>query len=185
MSEIFVMFCEFFKTGLFALGGGMATIPFLYDMARRFDWFSQDIISDMIAISESTPGPIGVNMATYAGYSAFGVLGGIISTMGLVLPSVIVVLIIAKFLDKFGNSFYINAAFYGIRPVVTALIALAGLVIFKVALFLRFSISPLDIHFNLKAVILFAVMLVLTNKVKIHPIFYILFAAFVGIIFKF
>ena len=185
MSEIFVMFWEFFKTGLFALGGGMATIPFLYDMARRFPWFSREIISDMIAISESTPGPIGVNVATYAGYSSFGVLGGIVSTIGLVLPSVIVVLIIAKFLDKFGNSFYVNSAFYGIRPVVTALVALAGLEIFKDSLFATFSISPFDVTLNIKAVILFAVLLVLTNKVKIHPIFYILFAAFIGIIFNF
>ena len=82
MIGILIMFWEFFKTGLFAVGGGMATIPFLYDMAKRFPWFSQDIIPDMIAISESTPGPIGVNMATYAGYTAFGIFGGIVATLG-------------------------------------------------------------------------------------------------------
>lgn len=185
MIGILIMFWEFFKTGLFAVGGGMATIPFLYDMAKRFPWFSQDIIPDMIAISESTPGPIGVNMATYAGYTAFGIFGGIVATLGLVLPSFIIILIVSKFLDKFGDNFNVKAAFYGIRPVVTGLIFLAAVEIFKAVIIKSFTLSPFYIDVDIKAVILFAVLLVLTNKIKIHPVFYVFGAAFLGILLKF
>ena len=96
-----LLFLEFFKTGLFAIGGGMATLPFLNELANKYPWFTVDDLSDMIAVSESTPGPIGVNMATYAGYTTgfneLGVLGGIlgafVATLGLVTPSVIIILI--------------------------------------------------------------------------------------------
>ena len=186
MTDMLVMFLEFFKTGLFAVGGGMATIPFLTDMAQRYPWFTQDTISDMIAVSESTPGPIGVNMATYAGYSAFGVIGGIVSTLGLVLPSFIIILTVAGFLDRFGKSFLVNSAFYGIRPVVAALIATAGVSVVRTTLFEAFSLSPLEISPDVKAVILFAVVLFGLFKLrKIHPVFFILLAAAVGIVFKF
>ena len=92
---------EFFKTGLFAVGGGLATIPFLQDMAIKYGWFDLTTLSTMIAVSESTPGPIGINMATYVGYITLGPVGGIISTIALVTPSIIVILIIANMLEKF------------------------------------------------------------------------------------
>ena len=93
-----ILFLEFFKTGLFAIGGGLATLPFLYDMADKYDWFTKDMISDMIAVSESTPGPLGINMATYAGFQNMGILGGIIATLGIVTPSMIIIILISKFL---------------------------------------------------------------------------------------
>ena len=95
------LFCEFFKIGLFAVGGGLATLPFLYDLASKYPWFDATMLPNMIAISESTPGPIGVNMATYAGFSATGIIGGIIATLGLVTPSIMIIMIIASFLNKF------------------------------------------------------------------------------------
>ena len=91
------LFYEFFKTGLFAVGGGMATLPFLYDMADRTDWFTRAELANMVAVSEATPGPIGVNMATYVGYLSGGIPGAVVATLGLVTPSIIVILLVAAF----------------------------------------------------------------------------------------
>ena len=111
------LFYEFFKTGLFAIGGGLATLPFLYDMADKYPWFTRTDLANMIAVSESTPGPIGVNMATYVGFTTGGILGSIIATCGLVLPSLIIIIIIAKFLESFQDNRFVQSAFYGLRPV--------------------------------------------------------------------
>lgn len=186
--ELLLLFIEFFKTGLFALGGGLATLPFLYDIADRYDWFTREAIMDMLAISESTPGPIGVNMSTYAGFNMGGVLGGVIATMGLVLPSIIIILIVARMLEKFKGNIYVEHAFYGIRPVVCALIAVAAFNVIKETLFnvSEFLVSKnIFAIFDIKAIILFVVLLFVTNKYKKHPIVYIGISAFVGIVFKF
>ena len=95
------LFFEFFKAGLFAIGGGLATIPFLTDIGQRTGWFTSGELANMIAISESTPGPMGVNMATYVGFHTGGIAGGVIATLGLVCPSILVILVIAGFLKKF------------------------------------------------------------------------------------
>ena len=96
---IFVrLFFEFFKAGLFAIGGGMATLPFLYNISDKTGWFTYGQLADMVAISESTPGPMGVNMATYVGFTTAGPAGAVIATLGLITPSIIVILIIAGFL---------------------------------------------------------------------------------------
>lgn len=190
---LLTLFFEFFKTGLFAVGGGMATLPFLYDMsARHPDWFSTAQLADMIAVSESTPGPIGVNMATYVGFHTAGILGGLVATLGLVAPSVIIILIIARVLKQFRENTYVDAAFYGLRPCSVGLIAAAGLLVVKIALFdfdayaLSGEIADL---FKLKALILAAVLLVLTRAVKatkkLHPIVFILGSAVVGVLFSF
>ena len=92
------LFLEFFKAGLFAVGGGLATLPFLSNMATSTGWFTHSQLADMVAVSESTPGPLGVNMATYVGYTVKGVPGAVIATLGLITPSVIIILIIALFL---------------------------------------------------------------------------------------
>lgn len=117
MIVLWELFFEFFKAGLFAVGGGLATLPFLYDIASRYDWMSVESITDMIAISESTPGPLGVNMATYAGYHAYGVLGGVVATFALVLPSIIVIVIVAKILEKFKENRLVKDTFAGLRRV--------------------------------------------------------------------
>ncbi len=190
---LLTLFFEFFKTGLFAVGGGMATLPFLYDMsARHPDWFTTAQLADMIAVSESTPGPIGVNMATYVGFHTAGILGGLVATLGLAAPSVIIILIIARVLKQFRENKYVDAAFYGLRPCSVGLIAAAGLLVVKIALFdfdayaLSGEIADL---FKLKALILAAVLLVLTRAVKatkkLHPIVFILGSAIVGVLFSF
>ena len=135
------LFFEFFKTGLFSIGGGLATIPFLQDMGEATGWFTNQELTTMIAVSESTPGPMGVNMATYVGYHmgcntvlgpAGGILGAVIATLGLVAPSIIVILIIARFLQKVRHSRTVEAAFQGLRPASTALIVVAGLTVEEV-----------------------------------------------------
>ena len=182
-----LLFFEFFKTGLFAVGGGLATLPFLYDIAGKYGWFSGDMLADMLAVSESTPGPIGVNMATYTGFTTAGAAGALVATLGLVLPSVIVIIIVAAFLNKFKENKYVQSAFYGLRPAVCGLIAAAALEVFKVSIvslerFIAFS-RVYEI-INLKSLIIFAAVLLFTNKFKYHPIFYIIGAAVLGIALK-
>ena len=181
------LFYEFFKIGLFALGGGLATLPFLYNLAEKYPWFDASMLPDMIAVSESTPGPIGVNMATYAGYSSAGISGGIVATLGLVTPSIIIVIIIAGFLNKFQENLYVKSAFYGLRPAVTALIAIAGFQVLKVSIFTfeQFKLSHqwLDL-FDIKALVIFIVFFLLTKKFKFHPIVFILMGAVIGIVFN-
>ena len=193
-----LLFLEFFKTGLFAIGGGMATLPFMNEIALKYNWFTVNDLSDMIAVSESTPGPIGVNMATYAGYTTGyaeygflgGLLGALLATVGLILPSLIIILIVAKVLERFQDSKLVKDAFYTLRPAVTALIAVAGISIIKVSLVnidLFNTTGNIADLFNVVAVIMFVIILAMqlfVKKIKIHPIVYILAAALVGIIFK-
>ena len=186
-----MLFYEFFKTGLFAVGGGMATLPFLDAMALKTEWFTQAQLIDMIAISESTPGPIGVNMATYVGFTTAGPLGSIIATLGLIAPSIIVILIIAKFLSKFKDSPIVKSVFYSLRPTSTALIAAAGVPVIMLSLTnsdkFKASGSILD-FFNFGAIVLAIILFVLTNKVKatkkLHPVVFIAASAILGIIFS-
>ena len=192
------LFYEFFKTGLFAIGGGMATVPFLYDMSDATGWFTYNDLANMIAVGESTPGPIGVNMATYVGYvtgqDLWGIpgaiLGAVVATLGLVAPSIIVILIIAAFLKSFRDNRYVDSAFYGLRPASTGLIAAAGIsvavsnLLFTDTLAQGLSLAVL----NWKGWILAVILWVLTNKVKktkgLHPIVFILASAVVGIVFS-
>lgn len=134
------LFWEFFKTGLFSVGGGLATLPFIYDMSDRTGWFTYQQIADMVAVSESTPGPIGVNTATYVGYITGGVPGALVATLGLVTPAVICILIIASCLKKFRENRFVDHAFYGLRPASAALIAAAG---FPSCAFLSFRRVPI------------------------------------------
>ena len=188
MSIYLQLFLEFFRTGLFAVGGGMATLPFLYDMAERTGWFTAAQLADMIAVSESTPGPIGVNMATYVGYTSAGVPGAVIASLGLVTPSLIVIMIVAAFLKAFRESKYVNAAFYGLRPASTALIASAGL---SVALSVLVRVGGVwehtfGIHWP-SLVLAVAVFFAMKQKKlkKLHPIAFIAISALVGILFQF
>lgn len=186
------LFWEFFKTGLFAVGGGMATIPFLYDISTATGWFTHNDLANMIAVSESTPGPIGVNMATYVGFITgmdiagvpTGILGAVVATLGLVAPAVVIILLVAMVLNSFRNNKFVDAAFYGLRPASSGLIAAAGLSV-AVSNLLPAGLTALA-AFNWKGLLLGVVLWVLTNKVKktksLHPIVFILFSAVVGIV---
>lgn len=172
---------EFFKTGLFAVGGGLATIPFLQDMAGKYGWFDLSTLSTMIAVSESTPGPIGINMATYVGYIALGPAGGIVSTLALVCPSIIVILIIANMFEKFKESKLVKLVFNGIRLFVVGLIMAACFDLFLTTLFnieLGFGLQM----FSLLSIAIFITLLFVYNKFKLSPILIIVAGAIIGIV---
>ena len=196
------LFYEFFKTGLFAIGGGMATLPFLHDIGETTGWYTQTQLMNMLAVSESTPGPIGINMATYVGYTAGGIPGAVIATIGEVTPSIIVILIVAMMLKKFRDSKYVNDAFYGLRPASTGLIGAACVSVILEVLTGIETVSPesgilngfalpggWESLFNWRGLVLAAVLLVLTNGVKKvkdwHPIVFIALSAVVGVVFGF
>lgn len=191
MNVYIQLFVEFFKAGLFAVGGGMATIPFLYDISDKTGWFTHAQLTDMIAISESTPGPIGVNMATYVGFTSAGIPGSIIATLGLITPSIIVILIIAGFLKAFKDNKYVQSAFYGLRPASTGLIAAAGLgvavmVVFNQAKYAATG-NTMDL-INIPNIILMLILYYFTAKCKktkgLHAAAFIAASAVIGIVLK-
>ena len=197
------LFFEFAKAGLFAIGGGLATLPFLQDISLRTAWYTSDQLADMIAVSECTPGPIGVNMSTYTGYTVAGIPGAIIATLGLIFPSIIVIIIVARILKAFQDNRYVKAAFYGLRPASTGLIAAACLGVCQIALFnegalksLKSAISGIRYPALILAVVLWLLMNLGTfkklkgNKVlakisKLHPVVFLADSAIIGIIFRF
>ena len=180
------LFLAFFKTGLFAIGGGLATLPFLYEISETYGWFSKGDIANMLAISESTPGPIGVNMATYAGFTTAGIGGALIATAGLIMPAFLITLIIAKAMEKYRNNRFVDAAFLGLRPAVLALIFVAFLEVLKVSVLHAeafLASKQIGALFNLPALILMAALFALQHFYKkIHPIFLIVIGAAAGII---
>ena len=181
MMNLLILFVEFFKIGLFSVGGGLATLPFLYELAEKYSWFNVSDISNMVAISESTPGPLGVNMATYVGYQNNGLIGGAVAVLGLIIPSLVIILIVARVLDKFNKNKYVKYVFYGLRAASSALIAAAGYSIFKIA-FLNSETG----HFFWQGGILAVIIAFILYKFKkIHPVALIAISAVVGIIFKF
>ena len=192
-----LLYWEFFKTGLFAIGGGMATLPFLKTMGETYGWFTYGDLMNILAVSESTPGPIGINMATYVGYIVGGLPGAVIATLGEVTPSIIVILIVAAVLKSFRENKYVNRAFYGLRPASAALIGAACVAVVlevltgieEVGQGLVNSYRIVDTLLNWKGLILAAVLLLLTNRVKkvkdLHPVVFIGISAVVGILFHF
>lgn len=182
------LFMVFFKIGLFAIGGGLATLPFLQELVSKYGWITSEELLNMIAISESTPGPIGINTATFVGHTMGGVLGGIIATIGTVTPSIIIIIIIAHYFSRFSEEPVVQSAFYGIRPAVTGLIAAAGFEVAKIALFhidKYTETKSILALFDIKGILLFGIMLFLITKYKKHPIIYLIGSAIIGIIFKF
>lgn len=189
------LFARFFFVGLFAIGGGLATVPFLQSMGEVTGWFTQSDIADMIAISESTPGPIGVNMATYVGYQtgdafgvAGGIFGGVVATLGLITPSIIVIVIVSKMLKRFKDSKYVEYAFYGLRAASIGLVAAACLSVARIAFWngeIMAETGKIISAVNYKSIILSAVIFFcITRFKKLHPIALIVFSAVVGILLK-
>lgn len=164
-----LLFWEFFKIGLFAVGGGLVTVPFLFDLVEQYSWFTTEELTDMIAISQSTPGPVGINMATFAGFKAAGIGGALLATASEVLPSMIVVYFIAKMLAKWHENIYVNKVLAAIRPAVLALILFAGWDIAKIAVT------------NYKNAVILVALLALMRLYKTSAIFYIIVSAIIGI----
>lgn len=184
MGTVLELFWEFFKIGLFAVGGGAATLPFLMDLTQKKPWYTMEQLTSMIAISESTPGPLGLNMATYAGFQTLGIWGGAVSTLGLVLPSVIIIILIAKFLENFNENPYVKAAFQGIRPAVTALIGAAVFSLCRVSLFYEADgVMTPAVGTMIVAVVMFA-LLQIKQLNRFHPALWFLIGAGVGVVFQ-
>lgn len=190
-----LVYFEFFKVGLFSIGGGLATIPFLQEIARRYPWFSESMLSDMIAISESTPGAIGVNMATYSGFMAGnsagglfgGIIGAVISTIGLTTPAIIIITLVSKAYRRFKENPLVVRSFYAIRPAVMGMICSVGITLIAAALLKDgYILSRFWQFIKPKSLALFVVLLALMNikpLKKLHPICFILFAGLMGILF--
>ena len=199
MSLYLQLYWEFFKTGLFAVGGGMATLPFLKDIGEKTGWYTYADLMNMLAVSESTPGPIGINMATYVGFTAGGPLGALVATLGEVTPSIVVILIVAALLKSFRDNKYVNNAFYGLRPASTGLIGAACVAVILEVLTSVIVLSEGRILnafqlgegsiLHLPKLALAALLLILTNWVKptknLHPIVFIALSAVVGILLGF
>lgn len=184
MTIYLTLFFEFFKIGLFALGGGLATLPFLEELIDKYHWFSESDLLNMVAVGESTPGPIGVNMATYVGFHVTGsVLGAITTTLGLVAPSVIIICIVARALRAFSNNFYVKSAFYGLRPAVGAMIFCSGITVLITTLFLNGQIAMANLNW-ISLVIFVAVFAVSMFYKKLHPILLICICGVAGILLQ-
>ena len=168
----FLLIIEFFKIGLLAIGGGLVTVPFLFDLADKYDWFTKTELANMIAISESTPGPIGVNMATFAGFTSGGIGGGILATLSLVLPSLIIMIFVAKIMNKYSCNVRVRDILSGIRPVVLALILFAGFELGKIVF-----VGQVEIIFLI-------VVLVMMRIWRYSPVYYLCLSAILGILLK-
>ena len=175
------LFWEFFKISLVSFGG-VASIPFLFDMSRTFGWFTVNELSDMIAVAESTPGPIAINMATYAGFKTAGVLGSAAATLGVMMPPTIISLILCKALLTWENNKYLQAAFTGLRPATAGLVAAAGISLILLALFGTDMVGA-GMVLNWKALILFLVLVPLFFRFPKRPLIFIAIGAAAGIIF--
>lgn len=181
------LFLEFFKVGLFALGGGLAALPFLQDLIIKYNWMTAEELLNMIAVSESTPGAIGTNTATFIGNNTAGIMGGITATIGLTAPSLIIIIIIAHYFQKFNKHPLVKSAFSGIRPAVAGLIASAAFQLAAGVLFnlQNFNFESIQYFFDYKSLFLLIILFAAIRIFKKHPIIYIGAAALIGIIFKF
>jgi chromate transporter len=176
---------EFFKVGLFAVGGGLATLPFLMQISQAYpQWFSIDDLMQMVAVSESTPGPIGVNMASYVGFHVAGIPGVVVATLALTLPAFLSILLVVRVLDRFKTNRRIAGGLEALRPAVTGLIAAAGYLVLRSVLF---TAQNGQSTFQWVALILFLSLFSLLQikpLARIHPIAYIAAGAVLGIVLQ-
>jgi len=184
--ELLQMFAVFFKVGLFTIGGGLVAIPIMQDFVIHYGWVSEKAFVDMIAVSQSTPGPIGINLATYVGQTQYGLLGSIVVTIGMVLPSFIIISIIARFMKTYLDNSWVKAALSKVRPTVVGVILAAGYLIAKVSLLQidDFSASgQITDLVDMKKLVVFGVFFISMFKFKWHPILYIVLGGVTGILF--
>ncbi len=177
----FLLFIEFLKIGVFALGGGYATLPFLYYLQSQYNWFSTDELTNMIAVSNITPGPVGINMATYTGYTTAGFWGALIASVAIILIPFFIVITVVKLFNKLSNCNNINYIFTGLRPASCALLTSIGFkLLFQAVVYNKPEWSfPLQI--DLKAIILFIILIIPFSFIKKNPILIILAGALGGI----
>lgn len=164
------LFLQFFHVGVFSFGGGYATLPFLYDIADKFHWYSAKQLTDMLAISSITPGPVGVNVATFAGFTTAGILGSLVATTAIILPSYIIVTIVFKVIDKFRTNRNIKGAIRGLKPAGCALLSAVGIKLLFTS------------NLHLLGTLILLGFLILSIKKKQEPLFYLGISALLGLI---
>ncbi|MCR5021090.1 chromate transporter [Ruminococcus sp.] len=176
------LFLTFLKIGAFTFGGGYAMLPLIQSEVERHGWLTQAEVIDFIAVSESTPGPLAINMATFIGIRTGGVLGAVCATSGVVLPSFVIILIVAKFYDKFRKNKIVDGMMYGLRPAVIGLISTALLSVGTTVFFNDgFNTAAFSTSVFLISLGIFVLGAVLAFK-KLHPIAIISISAAIGII---
>ena len=186
--KLLLLFVEFFKTGLFAVGGGLATVPFIRDMGATYGWITETELANIIAIAESTPGPIGVNAATYVGYLVCGIPGAILATLGLVTPSVIIIILVAKAIRKYSDSHLVQSLFKALRPAAIGLITAAGFSLLLTSLGVSANFSRFAFSANWYSLLKLGIYGVFTffafwkKTAMIHPLFFILAGGAIGAI---
>ena len=164
-----LLMTEFFKIGLFSFGGGYATIPFLYHLSEVHHWYSISELSQMIAVASITPGPVGINVATYAGLKTMGIGGAVLATISELLPSLIIVIFVSKILKKYSENFYVKSVIQSLKPISCALL-----------IAVCFGMLKLEIN-NINSIVLFAVLILISIKSKKDPLVYMLIAGTAGI----
>jgi len=182
--NLLYLFATFFRIGLFAIGGGLATLPYLFELADKSDgWLSREMIGDMLAVAQSSPGAVGVNLSAYTGVRYAGIPGAFTAVLGLVAPSIVIIIIVAKTLTAFKENTVVKSFMAGFKPAATALISVAGLG--AISLSLWNSAAQTWLYFiRWKESLIFLVFFILIFKFKKHPIFYIIAAAIVGVALK-
>lgn len=183
-----LLFVEFFKAGLFAVGGGLATVPFIREMGANYGWITEAEIANIIAIAESTPGPIGVNAATYVGYNVANIPGSVIATIGLITPSIIIIILIARAIHKYYTSHIVQTLFMSLRPAAIGLITAAGFSLLLVALNIKADFKAFRFNADLSTLIRLSLFCAFSffafwkKTAKIHPLFFILTGGALGAI---
>lgn len=182
MKIMFLLLIQFFKVGMFAVGGGLATIPFLYELGKTYNWFNVNDLAQMLAISNIVPGPVGTNLAAIIGFKAFGILGSLIAVLGIMIPSLIFVIVISKILKEFESNKYVQSIFYILKPTSCAMIVAIGTkLLFNIIVKHTSVLNKNSIDWF--ATILFLFLIILSQKNKNHsPLFYLGLSAFVGIL---
>ena len=166
MTYLLLMY-EFIKVGLFSVGGGYATLPFLYHISEVYNWYSAKELVDMLAVSSITPGPVGINVATFAGFKTAGILGAFIATASVMLPSYLLVIAIYKLLNKFNENFYVQAILYSIKPAGCALIAAVAVRLFRDYILVgSFDLHNITAFVDVKALALLVGLFIMSIKVK-------------------
>lgn len=171
------LFIEFFKIGLFSFGGGYATLPFLYNITQVHNWYSPNELSQMIAVATITPGPVGINVATYAGMKVGGLLTALIATGSEILPALIIGILVAKLLKKFSDNFYVKSALWALKPTSCALLSAVAIQLFKT--------NVLSVEHKIAGFTLFLILLIISIKTNKDPLWYILIGSLSGILLIF
>jgi len=164
------LFLQFFHVGVFSFGGGYATLPFLYNIADKYHWYTAKQLTDMLAIASITPGPVGVNVATFAGYTTSGIVGALIATTAIILPSYIIVTIVSKILDKFRTNKSVQGAILGIKAAGCALLSAVGI---------RLLFTS---NLHLLGTLVFLALLISSVLKKRDPLFYLGISAIIGLV---